>query len=428
MISKLKLSIFIGTGFILSLWLLAIRTNSIGSIEHLYSRQEYSQDLSKIYYDLGTLSHKRKDHTKAIDAYTAAIKTKPDFLEAYDALGKVHEETGRMNEALKIYLQAMSEDANFIECRVCNGNLAALKNAPNSDLAKLAKAHEWDGESLTNKTIYLYAEKGLGDSIHFARFLPLLAKKASKVYFKPPKWLLPLFKISFRNSNIEFLESSVNPDDLNFDYYASLLGIARYLDVSVENLPGKTKYLFAPQEKVEKFRTQIFSDATDAVKIGIFWQGEPNHINDKNRSLPLAFFKDLFSIPGVKMYSLQKGFGREQLNQLPQQLKIQDLDQYIVDWTDTAALVENFDVLITADTAVAHLGGALGKPTWILLPHVTDWRWFMHAENEKSCWYSSLTKFRQNTPGDWHGVLETVKQHVVTQTKMSSKSAPSLSA
>jgi len=414
MLSRFKRPLFIGSGFLLGLWLLGIKTNSIGSIEQIYSQQEYCQDLSKIYHDLGVLAHKRNDHAKAIDGYSKAIQTKPDFLEAYDALGQLHERAGNPNEALKTYLQALNEDPNFIECRVCNGNLDAIKISPNADYEKLSKKistqSEWAGESLKNKTIYLYAEKGLGDSLNFVRFLSVLAKKADKVYFKPQKPLTVFFRESFTHPNIIILDASVNPDELTFDYYASLLGVGRYLDLTLETIPGKTKYLHASQEIINKFKNKLFNN--NDLKIGIVWQGDPGHINDKNRSIPLTTFSPLFNIPNVKVYSLQKGFGQEQISQLNNPEVVCDLDQHIKDFIDTAAVIENLDLIITADTAVAHLSGALGKPTWILLPHVTDWRWFMHAEDTTSCWYPSFTKFRQETPGDWHAVLKRVGKQV----------------
>jgi len=414
--SKFRRPLFIVSGFVLGAWLLCMKTNSIGSIEHLYSQQEYCQDLSKIYYDLGALAHKRNDHTKAIDGYTKALATKSDYLEAYDALGQIYEQTGDHTKALQTYLQAMNEDPNFIECRVCHGNLDAVKTAPNPDYEKLSKKistqSEWAGESLNNKSIYLYAEKGLGDSFQFVRFLPMLAAQGATVYFKPQKPLTVFFKQSFNNPHIIILDAATNPDELTFDYYASLLGVGRYLDLSRENIPGKNAYLNVSHNKITEFKNKLFNNPV--FKIGIVWQGDPGHINDKNRSIPLHTFSPLFDIPNVKIYSLQKGFGKEQIAQLTHPEKVCDLDQSIKDFIDTAAVIKNLDLVITADTAVAHLSGALGTPTWILLPHVTDWRWFMHAEDSSSCWYASLTKFRQDTPGDWNTVLDRVSKNVTT--------------
>jgi len=293
MFSRIRYSFFICSGFVLGLVLLGLRSNSIGSIEHLYSHQEYSQDLSKIYHDLGALSVKRNDHSKAIKSYTEAIKTKPDYLEAYDALGLIYEKSGNQNEALKIYLQAMNEDPNFIECRVCK-DLDAIKTAPNADYEKLSKKistqSEWEGQDLHDKTMYVYAEKGLGDSIQFARFLPALAAHADKVYFKPQKPLTELFKQTYTDPKIVILDASANPDDLTFDYYSSLLGVTRYLDVTPKTLPGTTKYFTVAQETIEKFKNTVFQNDEKFLKVGLVWQGDPGHINDKNRSIPLAYF------------------------------------------------------------------------------------------------------------------------------------------
>jgi len=371
------------------------------STNEAYTKNDYDDDCCKIYYDLGLSAMTRNDHARATQAFSTVLEHKPFHLDAFDRLGISHERANNKNAALTIYLQAMSFNPNFIETRVCRG---IPINDISPEYEKLKEKTKWEGQPLEGKTIYIFAEKGLGDTIMFCRFIPQLKKQGATVLFKPQKWLSDLMKTSRLGAQI--IEDSTNPSTLTFDYYASLLSVPHLINTDYSSIPLSAGYLKSDEPKISDFKTIISNPGT--LNIGIVWQGDPSHINDKNRSIPLSHFAPLLRMDGIQCYSLQKGFGREQIAKLPPGCSIIDLDKYLKTFADTAAAIESLDLVISVDTAVAHLTGALGKKTWILLPHVTDWRWLGYSEQDTSVWYNSMKKFRHPESGSWKPVFNEI--------------------
>jgi hypothetical protein len=303
----------------------------------------------------------------------------------------------------------MSISPSFIETR-----MKKFKTMPPHDpLAPkvIAAKQKWTGQPLDNKTMYVYTEGNIGDTIFFLRFLPPLLKPGTKILFKPQQELYSLLK-NILPQDICVLQASQQPQNLLFDYYTSLHSIPSMLKVHYTSIPARDGYLHANKTKVNIFKKGIFN--TTSFKVGIVWQGNPGHLDDKNRSILLHFFYPLTTILGVKVYSLQKVHGLEQLAQLPPTISITNLNRYLHDFDDLAAAIENLDLLISVDTSIAHLGGALGKTTWILLPHITDWRWLSYSEGSQSCWYTHVKKFRQKITGNWQEVFERVVKQLRT--------------
>jgi hypothetical protein len=174
-----------------------------------------------------------------------------------------------------------------------------------------------------------------------------------------------------------------------------------------DTIPADVPYLFANDDMVLKWRQRISSQETK-LKVGIVWAGKPEHNNDHNRSCGLEFFAPLVYIPGVQLFSLQKGKAVAQLKHLPEGSAIENLGEDFIDFADTAGAINNLDLIISVDTAVAHLAGALGKPTWVILPFVPDWRWLLNRHS--SPWYPNMRLFRQSKIGDWHSVFHRVKE------------------
>ncbi len=375
--------------------------------EPLYSTSDFNQDMSKMYCDIGLSSQKRHDFKSAIKAYTMAIEKNPYYLECYDYLGTCFELCHQLDKALKTYLKAMSISPSFIETRT-----KTFKTLPPHDPfenSPLPAKQCWKGQPLDNKIIYVYAEAGIGDTIFFLRFLPQIIKPGTKILFKPQPELYTLLKETL-GKDIELLNATQEPDPSTFDYYTQLHSIPSNIKASYTQIPSRNGYLNANAKKVGEFKKAFFDNPS--FKIGIVWQGNPNHTNDKNRSIPLSYFSPLTTIPGVKVYSLQKGYGVEQLENNQPNTQITNLDPYLHDFADNAAAIENLDLLISVDTGMAHLGGALGKPTLILLPYVTDWRWFGYSEGDQSCWYSRVKKFRQKKAGNWQEVFERITKQI----------------
>ena len=266
----------------------------------------------------------------------------------------------------------------------------------------------WDGSSLQGQTILLFAEQGLGDTLHFIRYAPLVKQTGATVIVQCQG---PLLRLLSTCAGIDCLV----PEDAEppgFDVQAPLPSLPGLARTTLASIPAQLPYLSADPEL--RVRWQEALSGVRDFKVGIAWQGNTGHKRDRQRSVPLLAFLPLARIPDVRLVSLQKGPGREQLYEHPDHLAVLDMADQLGDFADTAALMSNLDLVVTVDTAVAHLAGALGLPVWVALPLCPDWRWLL--EREDSPWYPSMRLFRQTTLGDWSGVFDrltrALRQHV----------------
>jgi tetratricopeptide (TPR) repeat protein len=398
-----------GFGLITSAWWFGLH-NTSSMDEVAYSREECAQDLCKIHTDLAVAAESRKDLATAITFYTSAITNQPSCLRTYDKLGSCYEKTENIAKALATYFHGLAINPNIIEDRFSPGTIPF----ESAEREKLKGLRPWQGENLQDKIIYVLAEKGLGDTINFARFIPVLQEKGARVLFKVQKDLVSLIKRSFEN--IEIIEPTVDPRTLVFDYYSPLLSLPHLLDATPELVKKSYRPLRADAALTEIYRTQLF--ATKKLKVGIFWQGDKKHINDHNRSVPLQYFYDLGRLPDVQLYSLQMFAGIEQLQTVPSDISIIDLQEFMADLDGKAALIKHCDLVITVDSMVAHLAASLDIPTYMLTPHVTDWRWLYIAQpGQETIWYPQLHKLRQPKPGKWKPVFTQLKNIVTLHQK-----------
>jgi hypothetical protein len=254
----------------------------------------------------------------------------------------------------------------------------------------------------------VYAEQGLGDTLQFVRYLPLAAKTAKRVWFDPPQALRPLLVQS------GFGEYLVPEGPLPaFDVQAPLLSLGGYLpdDRGVPYWPGS--YLRADSQLIEHWRDRLRS--LPGVKVGLVWAGNTAYGYDHYRSINLAKFAPLGAIPGVSWISLQLGAGREQIGEVADRMRVIELDPefytQVGAFNDTAAVIENLDLTISVDTSVAHLAGALGKPVWLALSTVADWRWT--ASGAATAWYPGTRLFRQQSFNDWTPVFAQIGEALV---------------
>ena len=266
----------------------------------------------------------------------------------------------------------------------------------------LSVKSRWEGEEIADKTLLICAEQGLGDTIQFVRYLPLVLAKAKRVIF----WVQPELKALFRNLEGATLVGRDNSID-GVDVYCPLLSLPRIFGIRAETIPPVGPCIRSDSAAVARWRSRL---GQGGFRVGISWQGTPGTAVDRGRSIPLASFAPLARIPGVRLISLQKNFGTEQLADLPEGMKVETLgDDFDVGsgaFLDAAAAMESLDLVITSDTAIAHLAGSLGRPTWTALKRFPDWRWGVSAT--ASPWYPSMLLFRQTTTGDWDGVVQEI--------------------
>ncbi|MDD3012116.1 MAG: tetratricopeptide repeat protein [Candidatus Gastranaerophilales bacterium] len=375
------------------------------------------------YYNLGNILLNNNDIDSAKEYYNQAIKLKPDYADAYYNLGAAFQLENNTHEAIKYYEKALLLKSDYLEVYY---NLATAylieKNFEKGwdvyrqirhlkqEKYKIDKSlieTQWVGESLEGKTIYVYHEQGIGDTIFSARYLPVLNSMGAKVIFEPQAGLEELFRQS--DLNAEIIDNLFPEDNMNFDTHISAYYLLSILNINTDNIPCQTGYLKADLKKAEYYKQKYFNN--DKFKVGIVWQGSPGFKNDKKRSVSLEKLLPLVSNQNIKLYSLQKGMGTEQLFEL-QSDEIIDLGSSFNDFSDTAAAIDNLDLVISVDTAVAHLAGALGKSVWMMIPYSPDWRWFLNTD--ECLWYKSLRLFRQNEPGNWDEVIERIQNSLCT--------------
>ncbi|MCK4988575.1 MAG: hypothetical protein KAS40_23730, partial [Desulfobacterales bacterium] len=263
----------------------------------------------------------------------------------------------------------------------------------------------WSGESFAGRRLFVHSEQGIGDILQFVRYLPSVKARGGTVIFETRKPLMGLFKDLSGIDELVMFSADGNPA-AEFDLYVPLASLPGIFETTLENIPAEVPYLFADREK-----SALWKDRLTAVglKVGLVWAGTDT---DPRRACPLGWLKSLSDISGVNLYGLQKGIAAEQIEVegLPQEMRMTNLGQEFEDFTDTAAVIENLDLVISIDTSVAHLAGAMGKPVWVMLPYAADWRWFLNRDD--SPWYPTMRLFRQEKQGDWETVLQRITKEL----------------
>ncbi len=313
--------------------------------------------------------------------FDRGLELKPDYAQAH------------LNRALVLLLQGKWEQGwPDYEYRQKADRITASR----------CEIPRWNGEPLDAKTIVLRCEQGLGDTIQFARYAALLKERGATVALQCQKALLPLMQTCPLVDQL-IAASDVLPP---FDFQAPLLSLPRLLKTDVQNIPAAASYLHAAPALVEHWRQRLGD--LDGFKVGIHWQGNRSFRSDRYRSFPLRSFAPLAEIGQVRLVSLQKGDGIEQIADAGfTVLNLADeLDETSGPFMDTAAVMMNLDLVITSDTSVAHLAGALGVPVWVVLPLVPDWRWLL--DRDDSPWYPTMRLFRQSRLQDWTGVFQRI--------------------
>lgn len=336
----------------------------------------------EVLYNLALSYREILDFKKAIECVEKALKINPGYGDAQFLAACILLQNKNFNQGWKYY------ESRFIK----------------KDKVERIKLNKplWDGSSLEGKTLYVYHEQGYGDSVMFARFLPELSKICKKVIFKPQSGLETLFRENSDNLKAEIIDNDTPNDDVEFDSYIQLMSLPMLLKINETNIPLRDKYLEANPDKVDFYKQEYFNN--QSLKIGLAWQSNKN-LEDQ-RPIPLELLCKLAELNNVKLYSLQKNYGSEQLDSLPEGVEITDLGVTFNDFSDTTAAIENLDIVITIDTSIAHLAGAMGKKTFVLLPYAADWKWMINRED--CIWYDSVKLFRQPQIGDWQGVVDKV--------------------
>jgi tetratricopeptide (TPR) repeat protein len=367
---------------------------------------------------------------QAIELLDRAITMQPGYAEAHNNKGIALVLLGRVKEALACYARALELKPDYAEAHL-NRALSFLATGHyeegwreyesrwqcNGLSQRSLPGRRWDGGEVTGGSLLLYVEQGLGDTIQFARLVPLVAKRAKApvvLECQPP--LVPLIR-SFPGLDRVIPVGQPLPECAAHIPLMSLPGLLNLTDLE---LPAtRIPYLHPEPSRVERWRLRATELTPDArLRVGIGWQGNPRFKADRNRSVPLAHFWPLAGIDGVRLISLQKGPGEEQLAEWGERLGVvrlgADVDRDGA-FLDTLAVLASLDVVVTSDTALAHLAGAAGVETWVVLPFAADWRW--GKERPTCAWYPTMRLFRQRAPGDWQGVFGRIGDELVARAR-----------
>ncbi len=412
---------------------------------------ELRPGFAEAQHNLGCALSKQEKYEEAIEALQTALHLKPQMNAAYNNLGVAFAAAGKFDTAISHYRHALSLRSTDLEA-LCNlGNVylrlndvqtaiahyeRALALQPENAEARHCRAvawllegkyaeglpeyewrlktqeyvparlqgPRWRGEPLSGRTIVLCAEGGLGDTIQFVRYAPLLQRQGARVVVACSA---ALHRILAHTPGVDAL---ITPSVTSFaaDFCVPMISVAYHLQTTLETVPVHIPYVFADEQLLETWRQRL--TPWEGFKVGIVWQGNSQFRGDRSRSIPLARFAPLARVPGVRLVNLQKGAGLEQLREFAEPWSVIDfgdaVDQSAGAFMDTAAIMKNLDLVITSDTAAAHLAGALGVNVWLALQMVPDWRWMLQRED--SPWYPTMRLFRQTQLGDWPEVFERI--------------------
>jgi Tfp pilus assembly protein PilF len=378
-------------------------------------------DYAEAHNNLGNVLLSRGKLDEATKRFEQALALRPDYAEAHNNLGDALNQQGKVDQAQARFEQALALRPDLAEaqlglatCLLVNGDYergwpayeARLRRPGHLPQLNLPR---WSGEPLAGRSLLLLAEQGLGDTIHFVRYARLLKERGARIVLAaqaPLGRLLAPHPDRHRSDWDELFILGSSTELPRVDFYLPLASAPGAFRTTASTIPCEVPYLWADPELTDRWRAELAG--TGGFKIGIVWQGSRSYSLDRWRSIPLADFGPLARLPGVRLVSLQKGFGSEQVAAVD--FPVLDisgrLDDVAGPFMDTAAVLCNLDLVVTPDTAIAHLAGALGVRVWLALPHSADWRW--QRAGDDSPWYPTMRLFRQTTLGKWHDVFERI--------------------
>jgi tetratricopeptide (TPR) repeat protein len=355
-------------------------------------------------------------YEEAAAAYDQALARNPALVEGWNNRGVALQNLRQLKAAEESFQRAIELAPALVEARVNEGLLCLLcenfadgwqaiewmQQLPGGRDGRSYRQPVWSGkEDISGKTLFAYLRKGLGDAIQFYRYAVLAQERGAQVVLSLNDPLLPLLRNAVRQVPVMGLGQA--PE--HFDYHISLMTLPRALGLEAVPLG---RYLAAETERVRGWRARIGSHG---FRIGVAWQGDPAVLGAEGKAFPIAMLQEIARLPSVRLISLQKNAGAEQLERLPEGMRVEtfdDLDSGSGAFLDSAAIMEAVDLVISSDTAAAHLAGALGVPCWIALKYVPEWRWFL--DRADTPWYPGMRLFRQKAPGDWDTVFGEMRE------------------
>jgi tetratricopeptide (TPR) repeat protein len=357
------------------------------------------------YYNLGLARQSQDRFEEALKSYDEVLRRNGQHAEAHNNRGNVLLAMGDPYDALAAYADAIQEDSDHIDAHwnlaLANLLVGRFREGWQGYDWRLRRSNSaernyaqpfWDGSCVGSATILIHAEQGLGDTLQFVRYAQFVRERCGHVILECQPSLVRLLESVGGVDTVVAQGSDLPP----FSYHVPLLSLPRIFDTTIDSIPQRVPYVAAPAGLLLHWKDRL--PASGALAVGLVSSGNPAHQNDRNRSIPPQELSPLLDVPGTRFFSIQK----EQ--QLP---GIEALGPELTDFADSAAAIANLDLVISVDTSVAHLAGAMGRPAWTLLPFAPDWRWMLGRTD--SPWYPGMRLFRQTAPKDWKPVIEEVR-------------------
>ena len=387
---------------------------------------EINPNDARTHNNLGVTNQKKRKLEEAIEAYYKALEIAPNYADAYNNLGNVLQLQGNLEDAEVAYKKALEINPQFSEAHKNLGMLLLLTGAFKLGWKKYEwrwRCHDfpsenrnfpqplWDGTSLSNKFILVWAEQGIGDEIMFANMLDTLSQMEVKIIAECEERLVPLFQRSFPEIQFVSREPKPNPIllDKDIDYQIPIGSLAQWLRTNEDQFPDKESYLLASLEKVSQLRNKYAKLTNDKLLIGISWKSI-NHGIEKGKNTILENWTPILSQPDCFFVNLQYGDIKQEIDEYHSSTGIliytdQEINP-LTNLDDFAAQISALDLIISISNTTAHMSGALGKKAWALLPYIPDWRWMLKREDTP--WYPTMKLFRQHQINDWHDVFQQV--------------------
>lgn len=384
---------------------------------------ELEPNLAEGYYNLGSTCRDIERFDEAVNWLSKAVTIKPDYAEAWNNLALTCKNCGDFPRALTYFNKALSIDPDLAVAHWNRGFVHLLQGdwvAGWKDFAWRFKIPEhrtlyphritgplWDGRPIPNTTLLVHDEQGLGDTFQFLRFLPWARRRCGRLILETRRELVELLRHQMCIDEI-IVRAPDRPPDIPFNQYTPLMSLAGLMGITAESRTFDAAYVVSLPEKTTYWNGRL---PKDGLKVGLVWAGRPEHANDKNRSCPLDAFKPLFELGSIHFIGLQKGPAAQHIDHTGIAPNFINLGAELQNFADTAGLLDNLDMLISVDTSVAHLAGAMGRPVWLMVPHIPDWRWGLHCT--ATPWYPTMTLYRQNRPKDWETVIGSMRCRLV---------------
>ena len=415
-------------GFHINLGNILIKNRDYALAEKIYiDALKFNKESPELHYNLGVVYSLIKNFKKSKKHFIFSLNKNKNNKFTLNNLGTTMKELGDFEKAKEVYKKAIKQDNFFSEAKY-NLGLVSLLIKPDkiawenyeyredvSSAKKIVleknKIQKWNGSSLKNKSLIIYSEQGIGDNIQFARYIKLIKKENTKIIFCTNNKIQHLIK------NIKEIDEVIISFDkkLKADYYISIMSLP-YIYRFEKNLPRVYDFIFNNEKDNLYWRKKIKQNKK--YKIGLVWQGDNKlNVEDYKRSVSLNTLDPILRINNIQYISLQKDIGKEQIEQNNYEKYITDYFVNIdkIPFKDTIPIIRSLDLVITVDTAIAHISATIGKETWVLLPFVPDFRW--GYKGSKTPWYEKIRLFRQKKIGSWDNVIKKIKINLMDRIK-----------